>query len=157
MPACNGALTCHPHPHHSLWVRHRPSAEEIREVEESVIEAGRCRELYTEAMKGDDQWQALETGKGALFTYDPASTYIQPPPFLEGVPLELPAEAGDGTQVFEGVRCMLYLGDSVTTDHISPVSRIAPSSHSGQYLIENGVEHKSFGSYGTRRALQKGD
>ena len=85
----------------------------------------------------------LETSLGAVFTYDQASTYIQPPPFLEGVPLELPAPSGDGAAVFEGVRCLLFLGDSVTTDHISPVSRIPPESHSGQYLMENGVEKAS--------------
>ena len=90
-----------------------------------MIEASRCRELYTEALKGDAQWQALETSPGALFTYDDASTYIQPPPFLEGAPLKLPEEGGDGTKVIEGIRCMLLLGDSVTTDHI----RCVPHDH----------------------------
>ena len=127
-----------------------PTAEEIREVEESVIEASRCRDLYDMALQGDEAWQALDTSPGALFTYDDESTYIQPPPFLEGVPLELPPQDGGATR-FEGVRCLLFLGDSVTTDHISPVSRIAADSHSGQHLTSLGVEQKSFGSYGTRR------
>lgn len=129
-----------------------PNLEEIRAVEASVIEASRCRELYDVALRGDEAWQALETSSGALFAYDEESTYIQPPPFLEGVPLELPSqEDGTGCKRFEGIRCLLLLGDSVTTDHISPVSRIAPDSHSGQHLTGLGVEQRSFGSYGTRR------
>ena len=99
-----------------------------------MIEASRCRELYTEALKGDAQWQALETSPGALFTYDDASTYIQPPPFLEGAPLKLPEEGGDGTKVIEGIRCMLLLGDSVTTDHI----RCVPHDHHPVHLENAG-------------------
>ena len=149
-----------------LW----PSAEEIRKIEETVIESARCRELYGPALlckdrsdfeswnglnfnryaaslAGDENWQALATPDGALFEYDAKSTYIQPPPFLQGVALEpLPKQ-----NVFDAVRCLLLLGDSVTTDHISPVSRIAADSHAGQYLLQSGVAQKDFGSYGTRR------
>ncbi|GAB5365537.1 hypothetical protein AAMO2058_001066700 [Amorphochlora amoebiformis] len=126
-----------------------PSPEEIRKAESSAVDSGRVRKLYEEALLGDNQWQGLPAPTGGIYKYDGESTYICPPPFLEGVSLKVPESKGD--HKVEGVRCLLKFGDSITTDHISPVSRIPADSHAGRYLTSLGVQPKDFGSYGTRR------
>mmetsp|Transcript_3680 Transcript_3680/g.8739 ORF Transcript_3680/g.8739 Transcript_3680/m.8739 type:complete len:927 (+) Transcript_3680:110-2890(+) len=128
-----------------LW----PSPLEIEEAQMGAVEPSRVQELYEAALMGDERWKALKAPTGGIYEYDPSSTYICPPPFLEGVELEVKETLGN--HKVEGIRCLLKFGDSITTDHISPVSRIPAESHSGRYLSSLGVESKDYGSYGTRR------
>src|SRR4029453_5204181 len=95
---------------------------------------------------GDGGWQALSTPEGETFAWDPASTYVRKPPYFDGMPEEPTAVTN-----IEGARVLLKLGDSITTDHISPAGSIKPDSPGGQYLSEHGVERKDFNSYGSRR------
>jgi aconitate hydratase A / 2-methylisocitrate dehydratase len=95
---------------------------------------------------GDDTWRALPVPEGELFAWDPDSTYVRRPPYFDGMPTE-PEPVED----FEGARCLVLLGDSVTTDHISPAGAIRPDSPAGRYLQEHGVERRDFNSYGSRR------
>ena len=91
-------------------------------------------------------WRALPVPEGELFAWQPDSTYVRHPPYFEGMPHE-PGTVGD----IDGARCLVWLGDSVTTDHISPAGSIKPDSPAGAYLVEHGVERKDFNSYGARR------
>jgi aconitate hydratase len=125
-----------------LW----PSSEEIEEAITSAVDGGMFRKQYADVFTGDERWQALPVPEGDLYAWDEGSTYIQRPPFFEGMPRE-PEPVGD----IEGARCLVSLGDSVTTDHISPAGSIKPESPAGQYLIERGVERREFNSYGARR------
>jgi aconitate hydratase len=95
---------------------------------------------------GDDRWQAVETATGDTFDWDRDSTYVLAPPFLEDLSMT-PAPVTD----VSGARVLAKLGDSVTTDHISPAGSISPSTPAGHYLAEHGVERNDFNSYGTRR------
>src|SRR5690625_7936332 len=95
---------------------------------------------------GDLRWQSLDTPEGSTFEWDPESTYVRKPPYFEGMTLE-PEPVEDVT----GARVLLKLGDSVTTDHISPAGAFKSDTPAGQYLIENGVARKDFNSYGSRR------
>ena len=101
---------------------------------------------YADVFSGDERWRDLPVPEGELFAWDPQSTYVRQPPYFDDMPPE-PREFGD----VAGARCLVMLGDSVTTDHISPAGSIRPDSPAGQYLIEHGVERKSFNSYGSRR------
>src|SRR5207244_10458870 len=101
---------------------------------------------YGDVYTGDERWRSLETTSGALFAWAPDSTYVRQPPYFEGMPRE-PGEVEDVT----GARCLVVLGDSVTTDHISPAGAIRPDSPAGKYLVEHGVERRDFNSYGARR------
>jgi aconitate hydratase len=101
---------------------------------------------YADVYTGDDVWRELDIPEGALFAWDPDSTYVRQPPYFEDMPLEPPA-----VEAVRGARCLVKLGDSVTTDHISPAGAIRPDSPAGKYLIEHGVERKDFNSYGSRR------
>ncbi|HSI96962.1 MAG TPA: hypothetical protein VK926_01245, partial [Gaiellaceae bacterium] len=91
-------------------------------------------------------WRALPVPEGELFAWDPDSTYVRQPPYFEGMPRE-PVPVAD----IVGARCLVSVGDSVTTDHISPAGAIKPESPAGRYLIEHGVERRAFNSYGSRR------
>src|SRR5690606_11493574 len=95
---------------------------------------------------GTDEWRSLPIPKGNLFAWDDDSTYVRRPTFFEGITPqpEPPSDIG-------GARVLALLGDSITTDHISPAGAIAPSSPAGRYLVENGVQPKDFNSYGSRR------
>ncbi len=104
------------------------------------------RRTYAVVFEGDDRWRALPIPSGDRYAWDPASTYIAKPPFFEG----LPAEAPPLTDI-ENARVLAVLGDSVTTDHISPAGSISPSSPAGQWLQEHGVGPLEFNSYGARR------
>jgi aconitate hydratase len=104
------------------------------------------RRTYADVFNGDENWRALETPSGDLFAWDDASTYVRQPPYFDGMSLE-PGTVGD----IEGARCLVRLGDSVTTDHISPAGAIKPDAPAGAYLLEHGVERRDFNSYGSRR------
>ena len=101
---------------------------------------------YGEVFEGDERWNALEIPEGDRFAWSDDSTYVRRPSFLENVPKE-PSDPGD----IEGARVLAMLGDSVTTDHISPAGAIKEDSPAGAYLKEHGVEKKDFNSYGSRR------
>jgi aconitate hydratase len=123
-----------------------PSAEDVaRLVEESVHEE-MFQSSYGEVFDGDERWNSLEVPEGDRFAWDPESTYVRRPTFLEDVPKE-PSDPGD----IEGARVLAKLGDSVTTDHISPAGAIKKGSPAALYLNEHGVEQKDFNSYGSRR------
>jgi aconitate hydratase len=123
-----------------------PSEAEIDEIVSSAIGAEMFTESYADVFAGDEQWQSLPTPEGEIFDWDPDSTYVRKPPYFDGMPAE-PAPVTD----ISGARVLLKLGDSITTDHISPAGSIKADSPAGQYLSEHGVERKDFNSYGSRR------
>jgi len=125
-----------------LW----PRAEEIEESIAAALDGSMFRKQYADVFTGDERWQALPVPEGDIYAWDESSTYIQRPPFFAGMPRE-PEPLED----IEGARCLVSLGDSVTTDHISPAGSIKPESPAGQYLLEHGVERRFFNSYGARR------
>jgi aconitate hydratase len=125
-----------------LW----PSAEAVRETVAGAIGEEMFRETYADVFTGDETWRGLPVPEGELFAWDPASTYVRLPPYFDGMPVE-PGRVEDVV----GARCLVSIGDSVTTDHISPAGSIKPDSPAGRYLIEHGVERKAFNSYGSRR------
>ncbi|MFN3648583.1 MAG: aconitate hydratase AcnA [Armatimonadota bacterium] len=124
-----------------------PGREEIRATMERAIESEMFRRSYAEVYAGDEVWRSLPAPGGERFQWDPASTYIKRPPFLESLPRRAPDRVPD----VSGARVIALLGDSVTTDHISPAGSIRRDSPAGRYLLEHGVETKDFNSYGARR------
>jgi aconitate hydratase A / 2-methylisocitrate dehydratase len=125
-----------------LW----PSEAEIDEIISSAIGAEMFTESYADVFAGDEEWHSLPTPEGETFAWDPDSTYVRKPPYFESMPAE-PAPVSD----ISGARVLLKLGDSITTDHISPAGSIKADSPAGQYLSEHGVQRKDFNSYGSRR------
>jgi aconitate hydratase A / 2-methylisocitrate dehydratase len=125
-----------------LW----PSREEIDAVIGESVRGEMYRDVYADVFTGDARWRELETPEGELYDWDPESTYVRLPPYFEGMPRE-PEPVPD----VEGARCLVLLGDSVTTDHISPAGAIRPDSPAGAYLLGHGVERRAFNSYGARR------
>jgi aconitate hydratase len=125
-----------------LW----PSSDEINEVIASSVQDEMYRRTYADVFTGDETWRTLPVPEGDLFEWDPGSTYVRRPPYFAGMPRE-PQPVAD----ISGARCLVVLGDSVTTDHISPAGAIRPDSPAGKYLVEHGVERKDFNSYGSRR------
>jgi aconitate hydratase len=123
-----------------------PSAQEIGETIASSVRAEHFAATYSDVFTGDETWRALDVPQGEIFAWEPSSTYVRQPPYFEGMTRE-PVAVGDVT----GARCLVWLGDSVTTDHISPAGAIKPDSPAGRYLVEHGVERKDFNSYGARR------
>jgi aconitate hydratase len=123
-----------------------PSPEEVRETVAGSIGEEMFRRIYADVYTGDETWRTLPVPEGELFAWDPGSTYVRLPTYFEGMPLE-PGAVEDVV----GARCLVSIGDSVTTDHISPAGAIKPDSPAGQYLVEHGVERKDFNSYGSRR------
>ncbi|WP_454973244.1 aconitate hydratase [Corynebacterium propinquum] len=123
-----------------------PSPEEIEETIEASISREMYEADYADVFKGDEQWQNLDIPKGETFEWDDASTYIRKAPYFDDMPTE-PADVED----IKGARVLVKLGDSVTTDHISPASAIKPGTPAAQYLEENGVERQDFNSLGSRR------
>jgi aconitate hydratase len=123
-----------------------PSEAEIDEIVASSIGAEMFAESYADVFAGDQQWQSLPTPEGETFEWDPESTYVRKPPYFD----RMPAEPEPVTDI-SGARVLLKLGDSITTDHISPAGSIKPDSPAGQYLTEHGVERRDFNSYGSRR------
>jgi aconitate hydratase len=123
-----------------------PTSAEIEAAVASSVQGEMFTRTYADVFTGDDNWRNLEIPSGSLYEWDDASTYIRQPPYFAGMPLE-PGTVED----LSGARCLVMLGDSVTTDHISPAGAIQPDSPAGKYLIEHGVERREFNSYGSRR------
>jgi len=123
-----------------------PSPSEVQAVIESAISSEMFTKDYSDVFAGDERWQSLPTPTGETFTWDPESTYVRRPPYFEGM-----AASPEPVTDTAGARVLAKLGDSVTTDHISPAGSIKPDSPAGHYLTEHGVERKDFNSYGSRR------
>jgi len=123
-----------------------PSAKEISDTIASSVRAEQFAETYADVFTGDEAWRTLPVPTGELFEWEPSSTYVRQPPYFEGMAHE-PSPVAD----VEGARCLVWLGDSVTTDHISPAGSIRPDSPAGRYLVDHGVERNDFNSYGARR------
>ena len=123
-----------------------PSQKEIHDLINKTINPEMFIQAYQNALDGDSDWQELKIPKGEMFEWEQDSTYIKKPPYFESMTQEVPP-IDDITQA----RVLALLGDSVTTDHISPAGSIAPSSPAGQYLLEQGITRKDFNSYGSRR------
>jgi aconitate hydratase A / 2-methylisocitrate dehydratase len=123
-----------------------PGAEEINRVIAASIDSSMFRKEYESVFKGDERWRGLTVAEGDLFRWDTESLYIKPPPFFDGMGPK-PEPLGD----IVGAQALAVLGDSVTTDHISPAGSIPPESPAGRYLIAHGVEPREFNSYGSRR------
>ena len=123
-----------------------PTASEVEEVIAQAITSDMFTSDYSDVFAGDEQWRSLPTPDGKTYEWDPESTYIRKPPYFDGMPDE-PEPVTD----IEGARILLKLGDSVTTDHISPAGAIKKDSPAGKYLGEHGVEQRDFNSYGSRR------
>ncbi|MGQ9753269.1 MAG: aconitate hydratase AcnA [Thermaceae bacterium] len=122
-----------------------PSMEEIQENIRKTLDPELFKKEYSRVFEGDERWKALPAPEGALFSWDEGSTYIRKPPFFEG--LDKPRKV----ESIRGARVLLVLGDSVTTDHISPAGAIPTGSPAGQYLLSKGVKPEEFNSYGARR------
>jgi aconitate hydratase A / 2-methylisocitrate dehydratase len=127
---------------HDIW----PSPEEVDETITASVDGAMYRSTYSDVYRGDARWAALEIPSGNLYRWDDDSTYVRRPPYFDGMSRE-PGSVGD----IVGARCLVVLGDSVTTDHISPAGAIRPDSPAGQYLLEHGVQRREFNSYGARR------
>ncbi|WP_022910060.1 aconitate hydratase [Aestuariimicrobium kwangyangense] len=123
-----------------------PTPEEIDEVIASSINSQMYTDRYADVFKGDERWTSLPTPGGNTFEWAEDSTYVRKPPYFEGMPA-----TPDPVRDIEGARVLLKLGDSVTTDHISPAGSIKADSPAGTYLTEHGVARKDFNSYGSRR------
>jgi aconitate hydratase len=123
-----------------------PTAQEIQQVVNEAIASEMYTDGYVDVFAGDDRWRSLPTPEGDVFEWDPDSTYVRKPPYFEGMARE-PSPVSDIT----GARVLAKLGDSVTTDHISPAGAIKADSPAGRYLTEHGIERRDFNSYGSRR------
>jgi aconitate hydratase len=123
-----------------------PSTKEIAQTVEEAVQSDMFRKSYGEVFDGDERWNGLEVPTGDRFAWDEESTYVRQPPYFEGLPPE-PTPVED----VEGARVLAKLGDSVTTDHISPAGSIKEDGPAGAYLKEHGVEKRDFNSYGSRR------
>ncbi len=123
-----------------------PTQEEINAVVSRAISPDLFKKNYSHVFDGDEHWRSLSNSTGALFAWDPNSTYIQEPPFFKEMALEPPPLQG-----IHGARVLVMLDDSITTDHISPAGSFSPASPAGQYLLARGVERRDFNTYGARR------
>ncbi len=125
-----------------LW----PSAEAVNEAIRTSLKVEMFKREYARIFDGDENWQRMSAPTGASYAWDPKSTYVQEPPFFE----DISAEPDALTDILDA-RVLAVLGDSITTDHISPAGSIPPDSPAGRYLIEHGVQRSEFNSYGARR------
>jgi aconitate hydratase len=123
-----------------------PAPDEVAAVVESAVAAEMFTRDYSDVFTGDERWRSLPVPSGDTFEWDPGSTYVRRPPYFEDMPAR-PEPVAD----IHGARVLALLGDSVTTDHISPAGAIRPDSPAGQYLTEHGVGRRDFNSYGSRR------
>ncbi|HLJ94541.1 MAG TPA: aconitate hydratase AcnA [Gemmataceae bacterium] len=123
-----------------------PSQQEIQEAIQHGIKSSMFHKVYGEVFKGDERWNSLAVPEGDLYQWDPTSTYVKHPPYFENMNVEPPP-----VQDIHGARVLALLGDSITTDHISPAGSIKLQSPAGKYLLERGVQQKDFNSYGSRR------
>lgn len=124
-----------------------PTTDEITEANAAVLNPALYSENYADVFKGDEKWAAIKTVKSDLFAWDGKSTYVKNPPYFEGMSKEAPTTVAD----LHGLRALAVLGDSITTDHISPAGSIKLNSPAGEYLSAHGVSHAMFNSYGSRR------
>ena len=127
---------------HEIW----PSSTEVNEVIERIITPEMFRTRYANVFEGDPRWKAIQTATGMTYKWNPGSTYVQFPPFFEGM-----KRAPDPILDIKDARLLALLGDSITTDHISPAGAIKKESPAGKYLIEHQVRPVDFNSYGARR------
>jgi aconitate hydratase len=123
-----------------------PTPDEVEKTMRSSVTSEMFRKEYADVFTGDEHWRALPIPEGDLYAWDEKSTYIKHPPYFENMPLQ-PAALED----LHGLRALAVLGDSVTTDHISPAGSIPADTPAGKYLIAHGVQPKDFNSYGARR------
>jgi aconitate hydratase len=125
-----------------LW----PTEREIQETMLTAVTSEMFREQYSDVFGGDDRWKSLQVPTGDRFEWEPDSTYIRNPPFFDGLTLQTTPLTD-----IRGARLLALLGDSITTDHISPAGSIKKDSPAGKYLMARGVDPKDFNSYGARR------
>ena len=123
-----------------------PSPQEVQDVIAQALRREMFEQTYADVYTGDERWRALDIPSGHLYEWDEASTYIRRPPYFDGM-----EHTPDPVADIVGARCLVMVGDSVTTDHISPAGSIKPDSPAGLYLTDHGVERKDFNSYGSRR------
>jgi aconitate hydratase len=123
-----------------------PSSHEIQDAIRSSVTSDMFRSSYASVFQGDERWNSINSPEGEKFAWDDDSTYIQNPPYFRGISLQPP-----GVPEIRGARCLAKLGDSITTDHISPAGAIKQDSPAGCYLQDKGVQKADFNSYGSRR------
>ncbi|HEY6393943.1 MAG TPA: aconitase family protein, partial [Candidatus Binataceae bacterium] len=123
-----------------------PSPDEVNEAVAKHVDSAMFRDEYGQVFAGDERWQGLSAPKGQLFRWERDSSYVKAPPFFDGITAQ-PGKLAD----VKGARALALLGDSVTTDHISPAGSIGADTPAGRYLIAHGVKPKDFNSYGSRR------
>mgnify|MGYP005837229111 CR=1 FL=1 len=124
-----------------------PSQKEVQDVVDAVVTADMFKKSYAEVFAGDTNWNSIDVPTGALFQWDGASTYVRRPPYFDNISPEAPDRVSD----ISGARVLAFLGDSVTTDHISPAGSIKTDSPAGRYLTSHNVPPALFNSYGSRR------
>ena len=124
-----------------------PTPQEVRDAVERYVDAELFRSTYADVFRGDARWNALPVPAGERFVWDPESTYVRHPPYFEGMTRDVPAEVDE----IRGARVLAWVGDSVTTDHISPAGSIARESAAELYLLAHKVGRGDFNSYGARR------
>jgi aconitate hydratase len=123
-----------------------PDAAEVQATIDSSIDTAMFDHQYASVFEGDERWRSLPTPDGATFEWDATSTYVRKPPYFDGMTIETTPVTD-----ISGARVLAKLGDSVTTDHISPAGSIKADSPAGRYLVDHGVDRKDFNSYGSRR------
>ncbi|BBY79652.1 hypothetical protein MPUL_08100 [Mycolicibacterium pulveris] len=123
-----------------------PTEAEITDVVGAHLKAEMFTKSYSDVFTGDEHWRNLDVPSGDTFEWAPDSTYVRQPPYFDGMTVEPPPVAD-----ITDARVLAKLGDSVTTDHISPAGAIIPDTPAGKYLLEHGIERKDFNSYGSRR------
>jgi aconitate hydratase len=123
-----------------------PTPQEVQDEINRSVKSEQFKRQYADVFKGDEQWQSLDVPSGQTYAWDASSTYVKNPPYFEGMTMSPP-----GIRPILGARCLALLGDSITTDHISPAGSIPPSSPAGKWLVEHGVQRRDFNSYGARR------
>ena len=123
-----------------------PTQEEVREVVSKAVTPEVFSKNYASVFEGDEHWRSLSDSTGTLFEWDPRSTYIQEPPFFQGM-----SEQPEPIKDIHAARVLVMVDDSITTDHISPAGSFSATSPAGKYLIEKGVERRDFNTYGARR------
>ena len=123
-----------------------PDTDEVQQTIDTSVNREMFETSYADVFKGDELWQNLQTPEGSTFEWDEESTYVRKPPYFEGMTMEL-----DPVEDITGARVLAKLGDSVTTDHISPAGAIKWDSPAGQYLGSHGIDKRDFNSYGSRR------
>ena len=123
-----------------------PSNAEIQEAVAKAVTAELFKKSYADVLKGDARWQGIQVTKSETYPWDSGSTYVQNPPYFEGMTMTPP-----GILPIMGARCLAVLGDSITTDHISPAGDIKKDGPAGKYLMDHGVQRADFNSFGSRR------